>query len=66
LKFVAFIEEFTVRRLAKRTGVGVRSVYRWKNGEAVPAVENIVLISKLSKGRVTYGDIIHHYLDNRA
>ncbi len=65
MKFAAFIDKFTITKLAKRVGVTRRQVYRWKSGEMIPGAETMVRINKLSKGQVTYGDMIHHYLDNQ-
>jgi hypothetical protein len=42
--------------LAKRLGVSVKTVYNYRSGNYRPALEGMLLIEKLSAGRVAMGD----------
>ena len=45
-------------RLAREVGVSVPSVWRWKEGEALPSLSRIPAIERATGGKVTAADFL--------
>lgn len=60
--FVKWINQKGIKTLAVRFKVSERTIYRWRMGSDLPTYDRMYRIVKMSKGSVTYADMIHHHL----
>lgn len=63
--FKSWIDSHDPKTLSLLLGVELRTVYRWKNAEALPYPKTMKRIVELAKGKVDYRHIITFYLDNQ-
>ena len=55
--FISWVNEFGAVKLARALDIDGSTISHWRNGKC-PKVEHIRRITKLSKGKLTYADII--------
>jgi hypothetical protein len=60
-KFVEFIKEFGLHNLSAATLTSTATVLNWSERAYLPTVMNMYQIVKLSKGSISYSDIIDPY-----
>ncbi len=58
----AWIKETGVLKVRKELDVDPATVNYWKMGRSLPRPKYLVKINKLSKGRVTYAEMIETYV----
>ena len=58
LTFEKWIDEYGIKKLAKKLNVGDFTVDAWRRGRCDPRTDYIRQIKLISKGRVTYDMII--------
>ncbi len=56
-----WIIETGPKKAARLLGVEPQTVSQWRVGKALPRPENLVAIFKLSKGKVTYKEMIERF-----
>lgn len=62
MRLKTFIMSYGVEKLAKKLNITRVSVHQWKKGQVLPRGFQMQAIKKLSKGKVTYANIIdYHY-----
>lgn len=49
------------KNIAKKLRVDPSTVCLWKKGRAFPRAKTLVKIHRMSRGKVTYAEIIEHY-----
>lgn len=57
-KFIAWIDEIGIEPLAEKLGIDPSAVSHWRRGHCWPQVKHIKRIRELSRGALTYEDII--------
>lgn len=62
MKIDKWIEQVGPKVVARKLNVDVSTVSTWRSGTAFPRPEKLLAIYKLSRGRVTYDRMIHHFL----
>lgn len=56
--FITWIDEVGIQELAEKLGIDPSTISHWRRGHCWPRVEQMRQIRKISKGRITYEDII--------
>lgn len=57
-KFITWIDDIGIEVLAQKLGIDASAVSHWRRGHCWPQVKHIKRIRELSKGTLTYEDII--------
>ncbi len=66
MNFNKWVLKETPRKVAKALGVDPSSVCAWQSGKSCPRPDKMRAIQKLSRGRVTYADMIDYHLDSKT
>lgn len=61
-RFEKWLNQKNIPAMAKKCGVSKRTIYKWKNGEVFPRPEHLVKIVSVGSHRITYAEIVDHYL----
>jgi len=57
-KFIAWIDDIGIEPLAEKLGIDPSAVSHWRRGHCHPQVRHMKKIVELSKGKLTYQEII--------
>jgi len=66
MNFNKWILETKPRILAKHLQIDPSAVSAWQTKRTCPRPKHMTKILKLSRGKITYADIINYYLSERA
>lgn len=66
MKLTNFIESYGPKKLAVKLGVDPAAISKWKKKKSFPRPKILKTIYSLSKGRVTYKDMVEHFLSKRS
>lgn len=58
MKFKKWLYSDTAERLAGIMGVKLRTIYKWRAGDTQPNRDHMQKLVEISKGKLTYKDII--------
>jgi transcriptional regulator with XRE-family HTH domain len=61
VKLDKWIEEIGPRKLARILSVEPSAISHWRNGKAMPRPDKMIKIHKLSRGRVSYREMVLNF-----
>ncbi len=61
-----WINDMTVRKVANLCGTQESTVRHWRRGYCLPRVEQMALIVKTTKGKLTYSEMIETFLKGKG
>lgn len=64
MQLSTWIEKEGPKKVAKDFGVDPSTVSFWRKGKSLPRPHHMAQIVKRSKGKVTFANIIEHFLAN--
>ncbi len=62
MRLDVWIEKTGPKEVAKQLKVDPSTISNWRTGKSFPKPERLVQLYKLSMGRVTYAEMIQHFL----
>jgi transcriptional regulator with XRE-family HTH domain len=66
MKLSTWIQDTGPKEIAKKIGVDPSTVSNWRQGKAFPRPRRLMQIFALSKGKVTYAEMVHHFVGRSA
>lgn len=60
-----FIVEIGPNKLARKLKINESTVRQWRRGYCLPRAEYMLKINRLTKGRLTYAEMIETHFKNR-